>query len=139
MLKKFNINVDGRSYNVIVEEEGHAPSHPPRPHLVAEAPAAAPAPAAAAPAPAPAPAPVAAPVAAAVPAGAGDVVAPLAGVIDSIEVRVGQTVAVGDLVAVVEAMKMKTDIFAKVAGTVQRIAVKAHESVDTGQVIASIG
>lgn len=85
----------------------------------------------------PPPAPSAVPVNS-LPAGAGDVIAPLAGVVDSIDVRIGQTVTVGDRVAVIEAMKMKTDIFAKVAGTVQRIAVKTHDSVDTGQTIISI-
>ncbi len=130
MLKKFNINVDGRRYNVVVEDED---THP-------QATVAWRAPAPVAPAAAPivveAPAPRA--PAAALPAGARDVVAPLAGVMDSIEVRIGQMVNVGDKVAVLEAMKMKTDVFAKVAGTVERIAVKAHESVDTGQVILTI-
>jgi len=129
MQKKFRISVDGRSYNVVVEELpsdiGAALSVPVE---SAAAPAVA-APVAAAPAPA----------AAAVAAAPGDEVAPLAGVVDSVEVRVGQTVAVGDKIATIEAMKMKTEVFAKHAGTVTRIAVKAFDSVDTGQVLLTVG
>jgi len=136
MQRKFKINVDGRVYTVAVEElPGEGYSAP----VAASAPAPMPVPVAApvmsappvAPAPvAPAPAPA---------AGSHDVVAPLAGIVDSIEVRVGQTVNVGDKVAVIEAMKMKTEVFTKVAGTVQRIAVKAHDPVDTDQAILTIG
>ncbi|MTJ82217.1 MAG: acetyl-CoA carboxylase biotin carboxyl carrier protein subunit [Telmatospirillum sp.] len=135
MLRKFKINVEGRSYNVVVEEEGGVAQRPEpaAPTLVSSTPAPAPS--------APPPVIAAATIVAQAPvaAGAGDVVAPLAGVIDSIEVRVGQTVNVGDKVAVLEAMKMKTDVFAKVAGPVSRIAVKTGDSVDTGQVLVAIG
>ncbi|HEY0327841.1 MAG TPA: biotin/lipoyl-containing protein [Rhodopseudomonas sp.] len=135
MLKKFKITVNGRAYDVVVEEEGNAAhsgsvAHP---VAVAQAPAA-PAPVAVA----AAPAPVAAPVAA-IAAGEGDVVAPLAGVVDSIDVRIGQAVQAGDRVAVIEAMKMKTEAITKVGGTVKAILVKPAESVSTGQVIISIG
>jgi glutaconyl-CoA decarboxylase len=137
MLKKFKINVDGRSYDVIVEEESgpihHGPSAVPTPIHAAPAPVVSPAPAPIAAAPS-APAP-----AAPVPAGANSVVAPLAGVIDSIDVRIGQTVNAGDKVAVLEAMKMKTEVFAKSSGTVSHIYVKSGESVDTGQSLLSIG
>ncbi|WP_158240825.1 biotin/lipoyl-containing protein [Telmatospirillum siberiense] len=141
MLRKFNINVDGRRYDVEVEENSSLPqattwrSSVPLAVVPAALPPAANAPAAQSPAPAPVspPAP-----AHAQPSGAGDVAAPLAGVVDSIDVRIGQVIAVGDRVAVIEAMKMKTDIFAKTAGTVQRIDVKVHDSVDTGQTLLSI-
>jgi biotin carboxyl carrier protein len=94
----------------------------------------------AAPAPQPvAAAPVAAAPAVAIVAGAGDVLAPLAGVVDSIDVRVGQVVSAGDKVAVIEAMKMKTEAFAKVSGSVKAILVKPADAVSTGQVIISIG
>jgi biotin carboxyl carrier protein len=69
---------------------------------------------------------------------AGDEVAPLAGVVDSVLVTVGQAVAVGDKIAVIEAMKMKTEVFAKNAGKVASIAVKAGQSVDGGQVLLSL-
>jgi len=72
-------------------------------------------------------------------AGAADVVAPLAGMVQSVEVRVGQQVNVGDHVAVIEAMKMKTDVFTKVAGTVTSVLVKVGDSIGTDEAIISIG
>ena len=137
MHKKFKITVDGRAYNVEVEEIVSDVTHP---HHVPEplAPPSLTSPTLAA---APAPAPVAAPaVAAAAPAAAqaGDEVAPLAGVVDSVVVTLGQAVAVGDKIAVIEAMKMKTEVFAKNAGKVASIAVKAGQSVDGGQVLLSL-
>jgi biotin carboxyl carrier protein len=134
VLKKFKITVNGRSYDVVVEEEGVAYNGPR--HETHAAPAAAVA--------APAPQPVAAPAAVAAPAvaivaGEGDVLAPLAGVVDSIDVRIGQVVQAGDKVAVIEAMKMKTEAIAKFSGTVKAILVKPADAVSTGQVIISIG
>ena len=82
-----------------------------------------------------APAPPAAPA----PAGTGAIVAPLGGVVVSIDVALGRDVAVGDKVATIEAMKMKTDVLSKVAGKVSNIAAKANESVETGQVLMTVG
>ena len=56
-----------------------------------------------------------------------------------VEVRVGQQVNVGDHVAVIEAMKMKTDVFTKVAGTVTSVLVKVGDSIGTDEAIISIG
>jgi len=138
MHKKFKITVDGRIYNVEVEEIIGDVTHPHAPNGNApDAPLSAPQ---LSPQLTPVAAP-AAPVAAApavAPAGAGDEVAPLAGVVDSIEVKLGQAVAVGDKIATIEAMKMKTEVFAKNAGTVASIAVKAGQSVDGGQVLLSL-
>jgi|SRR5271166_3032444 len=138
MQKSFRITVDGRSYHVVVEDldPGTAPAFAP--------PAAAPAPSAtvAAPAPAP-PAPVAAaaPAPAAAPAagGAGSIVAPLGGVVHSIDAPLGHDVAVGDKVATIEAMKMKTEVRSKIAGKVVTIAAKVNESVETGQLLMTLG
>jgi biotin carboxyl carrier protein len=135
MQKSFRISVDGRSYNVVVEDldQSVAPAFvPAAPHAAAPA---AVAPVAVA-APAPAPPPVAA---AAPPAGAGSIVAPLGGVVFSIDVPLGHQVAVGDRVATIEAMKMKTEVLSKLAGKVSNIAAKANESVETGQVLMTIG
>jgi biotin carboxyl carrier protein len=137
MQKNFRITVDGRSYQVAVEDldpgviPAYAPTPPP-PVMVA------------APSPVATAAPVAAPVAAApptatVPAGAGAIVAPLGGVVFSIDVPLGHQVAVGDRVATIEAMKMKTEVLSKIAGKVAHIAAKANESVETGQVLMTIG
>jgi biotin carboxyl carrier protein len=126
-MHSFRISVDGRSYNVEVEELGRTgeASHP---APVIAAPVAMVA--------APAPAPVAA---APVAAGAGSVVAPLGGVVHSVDVPLGHAVAVGDKVATIEAMKMKTEVRSKLAGTVTNIAVKANDSVETGQVLMTVG
>jgi len=130
MQKSFRITVDGRSYNVVVED------------LDPGVPAAAPPPAApaAVAAPAAAPAPVAAPPPAvpAAAAGPGSIVAPLGGVVFSIDVPLGRDVAVGDKVATIEAMKMKTEVRAKVAGKVTTIAAKVNESVETGQLLMTV-
>jgi biotin carboxyl carrier protein len=128
MQKSFRITVDGRSYNVVVED------------LDPVAPIAAPLPVAPAAVAAPAAAPVAAPppVAAAAPAGPGAIVAPLGGVVFSIDVPLGRDVAVGDKVATIEAMKMKTEVRAKVAGKVTAIAAKVNESVETGQLLMTV-
>ena len=128
MKRKFRISIDGRAYEVIVEELPHDASTLP-PNAVQ-----------------PAASWVAAPVPAAAPAhahakpkaGVGDEVAPLAGTVESIDVTVGQSVAVGDKIATIEAMKMKTDVFARGSGKVVAIAVKPGDAVDTGTVLVTL-
>ncbi len=125
-MKKFNITVNGKTYEVEVEEVGGAPS-----------PAAAPK---AAPAAAPAPAPKAAPAApkASGSMGAQKVVAPMPGTIVSVKVNVGDKVEKGTLVAVLEAMKMENEIFAGVDGVVASVNVSAGDSVNAQDVIVSV-
>ena len=99
-------------------------------------------------------APVAAPVAAApvqpaakpqpaqpaAPAGAGTPVkAPLPGTINAINVKVGDKVGVGDVVVVLEAMKMQNNIEAENAGTVTSILVNQGDTVMEGAVMLTIG
>lgn len=128
MLRKFKISVDGRAYDVVVEEilDDAAPRAAP----LAAAPLAAPVAAAAA-------KPVVRPIARAA-GGPGAEIAPLAGVLVSIDVALGQNVGVGDKIAVIEAMKMKTDVFAKNAGAVASIAAKAGEAVDAGDTLLTL-
>ena len=72
-------------------------------------------------------------------AGAGDpVTAPLAGTIWKVEVNVGQTVAEGDVLVILEAMKMETQIVAEKAGTVSSIAVQVNDTVKVGDLLVSI-
>jgi biotin carboxyl carrier protein len=137
MPRMFKISVDGRSYDVVVEEVtdgGHAravaPAHP--------APLAAPVVGAPAPSAAVAP-PRSPPPAAAGPVSAGAELAPLGGVVESVDVAVGQAVKAGDKILTIEAMKMKTEIFAKHTGTVANISVRQSDSVETGQVLLTIG
>ena len=73
-------------------------------------------------------------------AGAGTPVkAPLPGTINTINVKVGDTVAVGDVVIVLEAMKMQNNIEAESAGTVTSILVNPGDSVMEGAVMLTIG
>jgi biotin carboxyl carrier protein len=117
------VRVNGKGYDV--EVEGGA--------------AAAPAPVA--PSPAASVAPPAAPAAAAAPAagGAGQLTAPMAGLVLRVEVTAGQQVEAGQTVVVLEAMKMENAIGAPTAGTVKRIAVQPQQTVGQGDVLAEIG
>ncbi len=127
MQRKFRISVDGQSYEVVVEEiaaEGSGTAWPGSVAAVSAAVAAAASPTA--------------PFVARPPAVAGDEVAPLAGTVQSIDVTVGQAVKVGDKIATIEAMKMKTEVHAKGAGKVVSIAVKPGDSVDTGAVLLTL-
>ncbi len=129
-MRKFKINVNGTSYNVEVEELGGFSA----PVAAAPvAPAAAPAPVAAAPvAPAAAPAPVAAaPV-----ADGTQVKAPMPGNILDVKVSVGDTVAEGDVLMILEAMKMENEILAPAAGKVASVQVAKGASVNSGDVLA---
>ena len=134
MTKTFRITVDGRSYTVAVEELASAPAAA----VAAVAPAPAPATSAAAVAPPAAAAPIPAPPPALAAGGPGVVEAPIGGVVRSIDVEVGHAVAVGDKVAVIEAMKMKTEVRSKIAGKVTAIAAKVNEPVETGQSLMTL-
>jgi len=80
----------------------------------------------------------AAPVAASAPASGESVKAPMPGTVQSVEVHVGDSVVDGDVIVVIEAMKMPVEIKAHVAGTIQSIEVNVGDSVDSGQVVAII-
>ena len=126
---KYKVTLNNRTYEVEVEQ-GEA-------MLVDEYEAFAPAPAApvaAAPAaPAPAPAPAAAALA------AGEVVkSPMPGNILKINVTLGQKVKEGDVLIVLEAMKMENEIVAPKAGSVAQIAVSKGQVVETGSPLVVI-
>ena len=128
-MRNFTITVDGKQYNVSVEEGAQSAAP-------AAAPVAAPAAPAAAPAPAVAPAPKAAPAA----TGEGQAVnAPMPGTILDIKANVGTAVKTGQPIIILEAMKMENDIVAPCDGTVTSITVKKGDSVDTNQLLATIG
>lgn len=136
-MKKLRITVDGKTYEVEVEILGSSiasvtPVAAPAPQA-----APAPAPAAAAVVAAPAPAPKAASPAPAA-ASDGDVVCPLAASISSVAVKEGQTVKAGDLLVMLEAMKMNTPVNAVKDGTVTKIYVAAGQSVQEGEPLVSM-
>ncbi|MBQ3022448.1 MAG: biotin/lipoyl-binding protein [Clostridia bacterium] len=123
-MRKFIVNVNGNSYEVEVEEVGATASAP------VAAPVAAPAPKAQAASPAPAPKAQAV-------AGGTPVKAPMPGNVLDIKVSNGQAVKEGDVVVILEAMKMENEIFAPCSGTVTVVASKGA-TVNTGDVLISI-
>lgn len=146
---KYVATINGKKYEVEVEKleaykslDRNGVAAPAAPVLPASAPvqrpaAPAPDPVAAAPAPAPASAAAPAPKAAA-PAGATTVEAPMPGKILNIKVSEGQAVKFGEVVVIMEAMKMETEIVAPADGTVSKILVKAGDSVDTGAALVAL-
>ena len=123
-MKNYRITVNGTAYDVAVEEMGASASAP-----VAAAPVAA---APAAPAAAPA-APQASGAKGGVP-----VVAPMPGKVLSIKASVGQSVAKGDVVLVLEAMKMENEIGAAEDGTIASSDVAEGASVEAGATLATL-
>ena len=129
-MKKFNIKVNGAAYEVEVEKVQAAPK------VAAPAPKAAPAPA-----PAPKAAPAPAPAKAAVAAGAGEstVTAPMPGKIIKLVASEGQAVQAGDVLLILEAMKMQNEITAEAAGTVKAFNEAAGQSVKVGVSLVFLG
>ena len=125
-MKKFNIKVNGKAYEVEVEEIGSS-----APSFTAPA-----APAVSAPvnetksAPAPAPAPVN--------AGSSSIKAPMPGTINAVKVTAGESIKKGQVVAVLEAMKMENEIMAPEDAVVASVAVSQGQSVNTGDVILTL-
>jgi oxaloacetate decarboxylase alpha subunit len=115
--EKYTVNVDGRNYNVAVGPAGTnfsiqaAPNTPIGPDLVVTPP---------------------------IISGHGVVVSPLAGVVLKVNVNIGAHIAEGDVVLVMEAMKMETEIRAKVGGIVSAVNVRQGDSVSVGDVLVTL-
>ncbi len=127
---KYKVTLNGRTYEIEVEA-GKAMLLDEYEAIAPSAPAAAPAPVAAAPVAAPAVA-AAAPAAPAAPVAGEAVTAPMPGNILKVNVTAGQAVKEGDLLVVLEAMKMENEIFAPKSGTVAQVLVQKGSTVDTG-------
>ena len=125
MMKKYNITVNGTTYEVIVEEVGEVAAAPVYSAPVVQAPVVT---------SSAAPKATAAPVA----ADATAVTSPMPGTILEVKVSAGQAVKKGDVICVLEAMKMENDIPAPCDGVVASINVQKGASVGAGDVIATL-
>ena len=114
-MKKYKVNVNGTVYEVEIEEMTGAP-------VAAAAPAAA---------------PVAAPVSA--PAGGESVNSPMPGNILAVNVSVGDTVKKGDILMILEAMKMENEIMCPCDGKITSVNVTKGATVETGTLLCCIG
>lgn len=123
-MKKYNVNVNGKTYQIEIEEvENFDPKKAQTPS----------APAAPAAAPAPAQAPAAAPA-----AGGNTVSCPMPGTILDVRCSEDATVKKGDILFILEAMKMENEIMSPCDGTVRGVSVSKGASVDTGAVLCTI-
>ncbi len=122
-MKKYRVNVNGSVYEVEIEEISAS---------AATAKSAAPAAAAAKPAAA------AAPVSSA-PAGGQKINAPMPGTILDVRVQSGSTVKKGDILFILEAMKMENEIMAPCNGKITGVNVRKGDSVETAALLCTIG
>jgi len=123
---QYRVSVNGKPFDVVVESVSGSSVAPAAPAYVA--PVAVPA------------APIAAPVAVAAPAGADErVLSPMPGNIWQIPVAVGQAVAAGQCLIILEAMKMENEIVAPRAGMVKQILVSKGSTVNTDDVLIVLG
>lgn len=120
-MKNYRITVNGVAYDVTVEELNES----------VVAPATVTAPVAAAPAAPAAPKP-------AIPAGANSATAPMPGTIVRVDVKVGDVVKKGDVLVVLEAMKMENDICAPADGKVVAVSVEKGQAVVADEVLVTL-
>ena len=119
-MKQYKVNVNGTLYEITLEVvEGAQIAAAPAPTPVAAAPAAAPA----------------APVA----EGGQTICAPMPGNILAVNVKAGDAVKKGDVLMILEAMKMENEIMAPADGTVLSVNTTSGSSVDTGAVLCVLG
>lgn len=116
-MKKYRVTVNGTVYEVELEE------------LTGSAPVSAPA----------APAATPAPAASAAPAAGEQICAPMPGNILAVNVTAGQAVKKGDVLMVLEAMKMENEIMAPCDGTVTSVSVTKGAAVESGTLLCTIG
>ena len=118
-MKRFNITVNGKAYDVAVEELDSSAAPVASASVSAPVQAAAPA----------------APV-----AGSGEKVnAPMPGTVLDVKVNVGDTVSKGQVIMILEAMKMENDIVASCDGKITSVLAKKGDTVNSGDALATIG
>ena len=139
---RYVVKVNGKEYDVEVEKLGGPYASLSRSTAYVQGVPVAVAPVAPAPAPvaAPAPAPAPAPKAAPSPSSSSgvDVVSPMPGKVFKLVAQPGDQVAEGQVVMILEAMKMENEIVAPQAGTVDAILVKEGDLVETDTVLATL-
>lgn len=118
-MKKYNVTVNGTAYEITLEAVDAADVK-------------------AAPAPAAAPTPAPAPAAPAPAAGGESVTAPMPGTILAVNVQNGAAVKKGDVLMILEAMKMENEIVSPVDGTVTSVNTSKGSAVETGAVLCTI-
>jgi oxaloacetate decarboxylase alpha subunit len=118
----YNVKVNGRDYQVEVGPAGSAPAS--QAPAVQAAPAPAPSPQAAQPASGPA---------------KEVVTSPLPGSVFSMKVKVGESVNSGDVLVVLESMKMETEVKSHTSGVIQSISVNEGDKINTGDELIIIG
>ncbi|GAA0100354.1 biotin/lipoyl-binding protein [Paraclostridium bifermentans] len=127
MIKKYNITVNGNTYEVEVEELGSQASVQ-RPQVATQqvqpqaAPKAQPKQTQNTPS-----------------AGGGTISAPMPGTINDVRVKVGDSVKKGQVLLILEAMKMENEIMASSDGTVKSVDVSKGASVSAGDALITIG
>ena len=119
-MKTYKVTVNGTAYEITLEAVDAADIKTP------------------AAAPAATPAPVAAPAPAAAPAGGETVTSPMPGTILEVKVAQGQAVKKGDVLLILEAMKMENEIMAPCDGTIASVNTTKGSSVETGAVLCVI-
>jgi glutaconyl-CoA/methylmalonyl-CoA decarboxylase subunit gamma len=127
-MRKLRVTVDGKAYEVVVEELDAGGSAQPAPAMAA----------ASASVGSSVSAPAAAAPSATASGGPGDVPSPLAGRVVTINVAVGDAVEEGATLVTLEAMKMNTFVTAPVAGTVKAILIKEGDGVEEGQPLVTV-
>lgn len=116
-MKVYKVKVNGKVYEVELESVKESEAKIEAPTTVSTAPTSAP-----------------------VVSGVGEELkAPMAGTILDVKVSVGQTVKVGDVVCILEAMKLENEVVANADGVITAIAVSKGAAVKNGQLIAKIG
>ena len=113
-MKKYRVNVNGTVYEVELEEMTAAPSAPAAPAAAPAAPAAAPA------------------------AGGEKVTSPMPGTILSVNVAAGDAVKRGQVLMILEAMKMENEIMCPCDGTVTSVSVTKGPAVESGTLLCTI-